>query len=259
MTYSAGSWLKSVGNTGVTPFTRSSNLIKLGANNALNEHIIPEYTPLSNQLTLGSCVANATCDALEILKGLENPNKIKQLSRLFVYWNSRLYHQDTDKDKGTYIHLAMKSLEVYGVCEESVWPYKVSSVFAQPNILSYKEGNDNTLHSFYQITSWDDERLQDVEAAIRANHPVVFGTQVDSNFTGNNIAPVVKRPTGNFVGGHAMIITGVRRAPDLQFYIRNSWGPAWGYNGHCWMSADYISWDETNDLFVGTVMPDLLK
>lgn len=253
-------WKRSTGIQ-APEFKAGSNIIKIAAANYYNEYIIPEYTYVSNQLSLGSCVSNATCDALEILKGLEDPNNVKQLSRLFVYWNSRLYHNDTDKDEGTYIHFAMKSLETYGVCEESTWNYKVANVFAQPPILAYKEGNDNTIKSFYQITSNDQERLNNIEKAIRANHPVVFGTLVDSYFTGNSLASVVDKPTGKIVGGHAMIITGVRRNSlgEQQFYIRNSWGTNWGNNGHAWLSADYIAWDETSDLFVGTVMPDLLK
>ena len=85
--------------------TIKSNILKF-ASGSTNEHIIPEYTPVSNQLNLGSCVANSTVDALEILMGLSG--KTVQLSRLFVYWNARLYNQATDKDEGTFIKNAFK-------------------------------------------------------------------------------------------------------------------------------------------------------
>ena len=259
MTNLVKGWLASTSNSNAPTFYPGTNLIKTASLNSFDEYIIPEHTYISNQLTLSSCVANASCDALEILQGLRDPLNVKQLSRLFIYWNSRLAHQATGLDEGTYIHFAMKSLETLGVCEESTWEYKTDKVFAQPNILAYKEANDNMISAFYQITSFDQQRLNEIELAIRANHPVVFGTQVDKNFAANILAPVTNKPTSNIAGGHAMIITGVRRSPNLQFYIRNSWGPTWGNNGHAWLSDEYIAWDETQDIFVGTIGVDLLK
>ncbi len=244
-------------NANATPkFKTSNNLIKLASANSLDTYLIPEFTPISNQGALGSCVAQATADCAEILKGIENPNKVEQLSRLFVYYNARLYTQDTDKDMGTYITNAMKSLVDFGICRESMWYYNQSKVFTQPNQLAYKEGDDNKITSFYQIE--DNNRLQNIETAIRANHPVVFGTIVDASFQNNyGVNKTFDTPTSS-IGRHAMIVVGVRRNPNLEFYIRNSWGKSWGDNGHCWMTADYLDWNETNDIYVGTMMPDLL-
>lgn len=246
----------------VKTFSVGSKLAALGATTDPNQHLIPEYTPISNQLSLSSCVANATADAFEIIKGLENPNAVKQLSRLFVYWNARLYAKDTDKDEGTYIMYAMDSLSDYGICEENTWPYDVNRVFAQPNQIAYKEGDDNTLKidDYYKIRTSGQYRLQDVEAAVRANHPVVFGTNVGNDFLSyNGSNKVWDPPTGTIAGGHAMVIVGVRRTPNLEFYIRNSWDTSWGINGHAWFSSAYITDSSTDDLYVPTIMPDLLK
>lgn len=257
-------WKPSYGNLSVEPFTKSDTIIKLGAVNATNQHIIPEHTPISNQYNIGSCAANAGCDMWEILYGLEDPKNVFQLSRLFLYWNARLYTKDTDKDDGTYIHNVMDSLTKTGVCRESTWPYITSKVFTQPSIMAYKEGDDNSFNTFYQIVRWDDDRLDDIEAAVRANHPVIFGTQV-----GNELLNYVSGPDKVFelpktsIGGHAMLITGVRinAMGKREFLIRNSWGESWGlasYPGHAWFSADYIKASETSDIFVGTRMAALL-
>lgn len=251
-------WLKSVGELGVSQFKVGSNLIAMGASTDPSEHKIPENTPISDQLNLSSCVGNASADMLEILQGLQNPNNVKQLSRLFLYWNARLASKATDKDQGCYIHLAMQSMTTLGVCEETSWPYDPKRVFAQPPILSYKQGDDNTLRDFYQITTTGQDRLNDVEAAVRANHPVIFGTLVSKDLESYGGEDKVFGPPATNVGGHAILIVGVRRNPNLEFYIRNSWGDSWGQNGHCWFSADYITWDQTSDLFVGTKMNDLL-
>lgn len=259
--YKLGGWKKSSGNLNVTPFKVSNTLTSLAAaRNYTNQHIILEYTPISNQLDIGSCVANATCDCLEVLKGLEDKNNVTQLSRLFVYWNARLYTKETGKDGGCYIHNAMDSLTTLGVCTESLWPYDVNNVFIQPNQLAYKQGDDNTFNYFYQIISDDDDRVKDIEAAIRANHPVVFGTLVGQELMDYIGEEKVFNPPLTSKGGHAMLITGVRinSSGKREFYIRNSWGFAWGIQGHCWFSEEYIKWNETSDIFVGTRVDDLL-
>lgn len=234
------------------------NLIKLAASSG-TEHIIPEFTPISNQGHIGSCVANSTIDALEILMGLTG--NVVQLSRLFVYWNARLYDGETNVDNGTYIKNAFASLSKDGVCLESTWDYDTSRVFSQPPIQDYAEGSDNTIDSYYKIKSTGVQRLDEIESAIRANHPVVFGTGVTNSFCTyyNDNSVVWAAPKEKIVGLHAMIITGIREVNgSLQFLIRNSWGSNWGDNGHTWFESSYILDNNTNDIWVPTLMPQLI-
>lgn len=258
-------WKRSQGPLGVPAFTRSSTIIKLGAATPATQYVITERTPISDQLAIEDCVSNAGCDMLEILYGIENPTIVpNQLSRLFLYWNSRLYDQTTDKNVGTYIHNAMNSLTNLGVCRESLWPYDQNKIFAQPPVLCYKEGDDNTLNTFYQIMSSDAERLADIEAAIRADHPVIFGTEIGAeleNYDGNpnTVIDVTKAASG----GHCMLVVGVRTntAGNKEFLIRNSWGTGWGlttYPGHAWVTGGFLTSADTSDLFVGTKMANLL-
>ena len=241
-------------------FTDIQSNIKKFASSSSNEHLIQEYTPVSNQLNLGSCVANATVDALEILMGLSG--KPIQLSRLFVYWNARLYDKSTDKDEGTFIRNAFNSLAKDGVCPESVWEYNTNKVFAQPPMEAYRQGLDNTIHSFYRINATGDKRIEEIESAIRANHPVVFGTGVTDSFLRyaySNTDKIWTAPTDKIVGLHAMIVTGVKEVNNnLQFYIRNSWGTDWGRSGHTWFDQSYFLHPTTSDIWVPTLMPNLL-
>ena len=240
-------------------FTDIQTNIKKFASVSSDEHIIQEYTPISNQLNLGSCVANATVDALEILMGLSG--KPVQLSRLFVYWNARLYDKSTDKDEGTYIKNAFNSLAKDGVCPESVWEYNTNKVFAQPPMEAYRQGLDNTIHSFYRINATGDKRIEEIESAIRANHPVVFGTGVTNSFLTyeSSVDKVWFAPSEKIAGLHAMIITGVRNMGDeTHFLIRNSWGTDWGNKGHTWFDSSYLLHSTTSDIWVPTLMPNLL-
>lgn len=245
----------------VPTFVRGPRIMGLASANTSSTYTIAEHTPISNQGALSSCVANATADAFEIVRGLDNPNAVEQLSRLFVYWNARLYSKQTNLDQGTFIMYAMQSLLDYGVCSENTWQYDVNKVFAQPNQLAYKEGDDNTfkLDSFYKIRTMGGYRIQDIETAVRANHPVVFGTGVDAAFEAYNGGSKAIDPPSSFLGGHAMVIVGVRYNPNVEFLVRNSWSSSWGNGGHAWLSGSYMTWDQTDDLYVGTNMSNLLK
>lgn len=251
-----GGWIKA--SHQVAP--SFSSIVKAGAV-ALNtnQYILPEYTDISYQ-QLSDCVANATADAFEIVKGLADKTKVQQFSRRFIYWNAREYSNDQSKDKGSYIHLAFESLKRIGACSESTLPYDSNEVFVRPPIQAYREADSNHIDSYFQITSEDDDRVNDVCLAITNNHPVVFGTQVGQdlmNYTGNDA--VFEYPSSS-VGGHALCIVGFRTEANgkKSFFVRNSWGNSWGLNGHFWMSQDYLKHSETSDLFVPTMTPDLL-
>ena len=224
-----------------------------------DEHSIVEHTPISNQGTLSSCVANAVCDALEVLIGVEDPSKVVQLSRLHCYWNARSYTQDTDKDEGTYIRNAIDSLRTLGVCPEDVWPYTPTNVFAQPPIRAYQKSIDNKIEAYYRIPGDGKSRCDTIEHAIRSNHPVVFAAPVTDEFTRYTGGGKVWPRTQTWVGYHAMIVLGVRYvAGERQFLIRNSWGTSWGDNGHAWFSEDYMGSPEVNDLWTLTRVPALV-
>jgi C1A family cysteine protease len=258
--FRAGGYRELFGYFNLPIFSARSGKFQRFASMQSGIHIIPEYTPLSHQGTLGSCVGNAVADSFEILKGLEDPSRVEQVSRLFIYYNARVYIQETNKDAGSHISHALDSMTKLGACRESTWPYDPNKVLMQPPLEAYREANDNTLTYFYQITSTGDERLIDVEAAIRANHPVIFGTRIGSEFQNFFGGEKVFGIPSDDVGGHAMVITGVRvnAQGKKEFYIRNSWGDRWGNGGHAWFSSEYIAWNSTHELFVPTRMIDFL-
>ncbi|EYF07651.1 C1 family peptidase [Chondromyces apiculatus] len=223
-------------------------------------HVIPEYTPLSNQGALSACVANSWCDAMEILRGLEKPEGVIQLSRLFVYWNARRLHEATGKDAGTFIRAGAQQLRKLGICEEQFWPYDAAQVLKAPPTSCYPMAAENRLTGFYRITGEGPERLRQIELAIRANHPVIFGTMIGTGFqayAGGGHVQFIP-PKDEWVGAHAMVLTGVDVGYGRRFLVRNSWGSTWGDDGHAWLDDSYLAWDQTQDVWVGTRMPGLV-
>jgi hypothetical protein len=225
----------------------------------LGLHAIAENTPLSNQGRVSACVANSWCDAMEILRGLERPEDVTQLSRLFLYWNARALHQATDKDRGTYIRAAAQQLRKLGICEERFWPYDPDRVSRPPPASCYTMAAENRLTGFYRVSGQGEVRLRAVELALRANHPVIFGTVINKTFhTYRGGGHTFFIPESEHVGAHAMILTGVDRVGGRRrFLVRNSWGVDWGDLGHAWIDESYLTWEGTDDLWVGTRMPDL--
>jgi hypothetical protein len=220
---------------------------------------LEETTPISNQGGLGSCVANSTCDAWELI--MEIP--IVQVSRLAIYWLARNYHNATHVDDGTFVRYAFDAIRLYGLCPEYEWPYEESRVFYQPPVEVLTIGSANKIESYYEIKTTGEERLNQIDRALYAKHPVVFGTGVSSDFTSffniPNASEVVWARPKSIKGYHAMVIVGRRvRNGRRQYKIRNSWGTRFGVAGYAWFDQDYITWGETTDLWVPSLMPRLI-
>ncbi len=232
--------------------------------NLQSDHIIPDRTPISNQGSIGSCVANAWCDMMEVLNGLESGLKTPppQLSRLFLYWTARYLTGDTAKDQGTYLRSAAHQLKHIGIFEEEFYPYEASNVFPENGQVAldlYTMASNNRLDGFYRLSSDGEQRRRELELALRTNHPVVFGTPVSVEFQKYRGGGEILHRPESWTGRHAMMCLGLRyRGGRWQYLWRNSWGKYWGDDGKCWVDEDYMLWDETEDIWVGTKMPALL-
>ena len=218
------------------------------------------YCTETNQLQLSACAGNASADAVEIETAIEEsvkavaegrpPNQTPQLARLFVYSMSRTLDGTLDKDEGTYIRSCFQTLASFGICLETDWPYDPTQVFVSPSMIAQRKATGHKIHSFYRIKTDGQDRLNDIIAALRSYHPVVFGTLIEQSFENNNGPLTIGPPTGATVGGHAMIIVGYVGG---LFIVKNSWGKDWRGGGFCFMQPDYLTWNETQDLWVPTL------
>jgi len=209
----------------------------------------PVCPPIDNQFSISDCVADSTTAALELLEvaaGLPFAKK----SRLFLYYNARLQTQETDRDEGTYIRLAFASLTTLGTCTEATWPYDASQVFIRPSWRAYREAFPNKISSFYRIDSDGSERVDQVQRALRAQHPVVFGMTVDRDYMGTGSDGVVAMPRSNRqdAGGHAQVIVGYD--DHDRWIVRNSWGVGWGDGGYGYVPYGYLDASGADDLWV---------
>lgn len=223
------------------------------------DYDIPEYTPISSQDYLNFCTSNAWCDMLEMLIGIETPEgmPVPQLSRLFHSWAQRCQEGEQKKNVGSYLRTGAKVLKNVGVCLETTWPYELEAAFTSPPQEAFDEASDNKIEAFYSLDATGEQRADDVEALIRSNHPIVFGTTVGTVIRNYDPDTVLDIP-GDSIGNHAMIMTGVRTVNGRRVFVwRNSWGSEFGRNGHLMVTEAYVKWSSTRDLWVGTRLKGL--
>jgi C1A family cysteine protease len=194
--------------------------------------------PIEDQGELGSCTGNSSTSAIEIVTG------IKSLSRLMAYYNGRLIENCVGEDAGAQIRDVIKGFSTYGCATEDVWPYDISKFAERPSETAYFEG----LKLLPLIESY--ERIMDLNAmkvALAKGLPVVFGFMVPPEFEDTYCATTgvlhAPRPDMQILGGHAVCAVGYDdRDPDFKFiWVRNSWGKAWGIDGHFKMDQRWFT------------------
>lgn len=187
-------------------------------------------SPVEDQGRLSSCTANAAVGALEILEKKQGIEQ-KDLSRLFVYYNTRMLEGTTGMDQGAYIRTTMKALRKFGACLEHMWMHRPSKVLTKPNDKCYKDGETRQVLEYLRVT-----RGAGMREALADGYPVIFGMILHAGFMKtkrNGIVPMPRRGEQSY-GGHAMLIVGYDLNAKM-YLVRNSWGPRWGRGGYCWI------------------------
>lgn len=209
-------------------------------------------SPVEKQLQLSSCVGNAIVGGLELLLRSRHGNFV-DLSRLFVYYNSRLMNGEQNKDEGTYIRLAMGTLSSLGTCPEELCEYDTKNVFVRPSWKAYRSAHVNKVDKYYRIETSGNNRTQQIKAALNNSYPVVFGCIVGDELVKVQQDGIVKMPSEHRgeTGGHAMLIVGYNDN-DQHFIVRNSWGEFWGDKGYCYIPYVYLDATNANDFWVMT-------
>lgn len=205
-----------------------------------------------NQGNTSSCVANATIKAVEIKRAQKNGTApYVPLSVLDLYYGARdlMNPSETNMDSGTFISLACEVLKRFGVCRSEEFPFIDNNLFIPPSILATRESYLNKITNCFRINSIGPDRINDVIAALCAGHPVVFGTQVGTNWFNYTADSQPLGPTDplEVKGGHATCLVGW--VNDL-FITENSWGPGFGDNGFAWLQPEVLLDPRANDFWI---------
>ena len=226
--------------------------ISNGANIPLLDSVdLTEWaSPVEDQQHLGSCTAQAIVGAYELLLKKNYSEQFVDLSRLFVYYNSRLLENYVNEDVGAYVHNGIKAVDRFGVCKESIWPYNIHMFAVEPTNIAYNEANNRKLKFYSKV----DNPTQIIEA-LDNGLPVVIGVFLFDGFDQvTKSSPILAMPRAEEEtdGGHAMCVTGYDKQKEL-FKVRNSFGTNWGENGYCYITFDYAQ-DYFNDCWTFDIL-----
>lgn len=203
-----------------------------------------QHSPIEDQLTIGSCGPNALVGNLEYLD-IAHGKSLIDLSRLFIYYNTRHIMGTLNEDSGVSMRDLIKAVARYGVCSENSWPYIPTKFRERPGTSCYIGGLSRRITEYLRLDgSSKDQTKRAIQSCLADNYPVIFGLNLHKSFMSEKVAatglvPVPRRFFDKSIGGHAMEIVGYDTKVDC-FIVRNSWGPTWGIEGYCCIPMSYV-------------------
>jgi len=211
-----------------------------------------DLTKIVNQSIWGACVAFAANQVLRgslVRQGIVDP---EFPSFLWTWYLARASHNEQHENSGTYLRAAFAGLTTLGYPRESAFPYSTEpgafAVTPPPGVTTaaYDQRAPTEYHRIFETGA---ERVMVAKRALAQGFLIAFGTQVSDRFCSNDLGSgPVDPPIGlSIAGGHAMALCGYR---GDEFDVANSWGTEWGDRGYWTMSADYLAWDDTTDLWI---------
>lgn len=229
---------------GWIPDTPDSRDVKYSAPQAVVFYLPPkvdlrtQLPPVYAQGSLGSCTAQAVCAAFHFCQMKQKLYNFAP-SRLFTYYTTRDIEGTIYEDSGAMLRDTIKSINKFGACPESIWPYDITKFTLKPTVTCYETASRHKAVSYRQVS----QNLDQMKGCLAEGYPFAFGMTVYESFEGSTVAQtgVLQMPTSGEkeVGGHAILVVGYDNATQ-RFLIRNSWGADWGSKGHFTLPYSYI-------------------
>ena len=181
-----------------------------------------------------SCLAFETSTAHE-----HHGRHAEALSVEHLFFHSVARSPAANPDRGTTMEAAAAALADEGQPFEAAWAYESVQRYAPEWAPPANVGPLHRANLRIGAISLDEIcRLLDDRRA------VVLGLVITDAFWAPDAHGVVQiRSPDPERGGHAVLAVGHGRdaAGELLILVRNSWGDRWGFGGHAWLSAAYLS------------------
>jgi C1A family cysteine protease len=222
-------------------------------------------SPIENQLSLGSCTANAGVGLLEYFEKRAFGNHLEG-SRLFLYKTTRNLLGWVG-DTGAYLRTTMGAMTLFGVPPERFCPYDLSRFDIEPSSYLYAYAQNYKATRYFRLDSFGMSpatKLQNIKTYIAAGFPAMFGFTVYASYsqarTNGGKFPFPVATGESVVGGHAVVAVGYDDTMQITnttngstttgaFLIRNSWGTDWGNSGYGWIPYEYVLKGQANDFW----------
>lgn len=197
-----------------------------------------QFPPVYSQGQIGSCTAQSVCAAFHFCQIKEKLYNFAP-SRLFTYYTARDLEGTVNEDSGAMLRDAIKSINKFGACPESIWPYDPNKLTVKPTATCYDTASRHTAVSYYQVS----QNLNQMKGCLAEGFPFAFGMTVYDSFESDEVANTgivpMPSPEEQQVGGHAVLVVGYDDSQQ-RFIVRNSWGADWGMAGHFTLPYAFI-------------------
>lgn len=195
------------------------------------QDIMPD---IENQFMLNSCSGNAIVGAMEYLD-MKNGRPHVDLSRLFIYFNSRGLFSNQHNDTGSYLLTSVQAAKHYGICSEELWPYDINKVNHAPSHEAYQDAKQRKLKDYKEVFGLDNLRH-----SLSERNPVIFSFRVPAEYNLRSVVRSGVLPLNkNFVGWHAVFACGYCDKKRMILF-QNSAGTLWGDKGYGYIPYEYF-------------------
>lgn len=240
--------------------------LKLGPERSLTlvEHLDwrPRNASILTQGDLGSCVGQAVPGAVRLKHVLDGVKDPELGNRLHIYAGARSYIGTLDWDSGSHIRDAFRFINSMGYMPERETDNKyditkfreLPSPEEQRIMFDQKNKRDASANraarpvKYYRIFDSGAARKPALKEAMNKGGVPVLGTTTTEKFIKYK-SGILQRPdpTERQTGGHAFYLCGYT---EDYVIMANSWGDDWGLDGYCYLSWNWIFWEETRDIWV---------
>jgi C1A family cysteine protease len=207
-------------------------------------------SPIEDQGQLGSCTGNAIAGIIELMQRKQTPTRVRDVSRLFIYYEERVIIGTVNVDSGAYIRDGIKVVNKKGAPLETLWPYVESRFRTRPTVAAYNDATKRKATAYKRVADF-----AGVKTALSQGYPVVMGFDVYESFETDAVARTGMMPYPNVnseqsLGGHAVAIVGYNdNLNGGRFICRNSWGANWGDRGYFYMPYQVVQNTDMSDDF----------
>jgi hypothetical protein len=189
------------------------------------------FGPARDQDPRPTCMAFAASDAHAGVRPGWQP-----LSVEWAYYY-RLKQDRSVPHKGATMGGMLAALRLDGQPEEEAWPY-IAELFS--DITAWVPPKANPV--FRRDSTPQAATVESIIERLDADEPVLFTVSISPAFFRPDTDGVVA--SGEPVQPkrvHALVAVGHgHRGADRFVLVRNSWGAAWGLNGHAWIAVGYL-------------------
>lgn len=205
------------------------------------------FTPVRNQLDLGSCTSFAAASMYEAMMNQNGVEGDNDMSPAYLYYYSNILKGRPAGGSNFFEQLEV--LGKHGVCHESLYVYDADAPETKPSEQADNDAKEHRVIAAKQIPLINEIDKSDtikrnhkiLTSALSEGYPIGISLKVYDNLgkDGAFILHPDDSPNAKEDGWHAMVIVGY--SEENNFYIvRNSWGSDFGENGYCYIPSAYI-------------------